>query len=248
MAGDWMKVEKVTPDKPEIEAIADLLDIDPDAVFGKCFRIWSWFDDHTLNGNAPTVTKALLDRKSRVTGFGDAMEKVGWLIYSDEGLSLPNFDRHCGESSKQRALTAKRVAKSKQINATGNATGNGEVTIDALPREEKRREEKRRKQEPPKSPKGEIYSTDFLNFWASYPSGRKQAKGTAYKAWRKAIQLASPEFIITKVAEYAMSPKGRSEFVSAPAAWLNGRCWEDDPDAWQTGKKPEPRPDDLHGL
>ena len=31
MAGDWMKVEKVTPDKPEVDAIADQLGIDPDA-------------------------------------------------------------------------------------------------------------------------------------------------------------------------------------------------------------------------
>ncbi len=42
MAGDWMKVEKVTPDKPEIEAMASKLELDPDAVFGKCFRIWRW--------------------------------------------------------------------------------------------------------------------------------------------------------------------------------------------------------------
>ena len=137
MAGDWMKVEKVTPDKPEIYAMADILDIDPDAVFGKCFRIWSWFDDHTEKGNAPSVTFALLDRKSSVTGFGKAMEQVGWLTNTDEGLNVPNFDRHCGETAKRRGLTAKRVAKSKK---TGNAKGNAKVTLDALP--EKRREEK----------------------------------------------------------------------------------------------------------
>jgi hypothetical protein len=137
MAGDWMKVEKVTPDKPEIEAMAAALSMDPDAVFGKCFRVWRWFDDHTTDGNAPSVTKSAVDRRAGVTGFSDAMEKVGWLVESSEGVSLPRFERHNGETSKQRALTAKRVSSHKR---KGNATANAPVTHESLPREEKRRE------------------------------------------------------------------------------------------------------------
>ena len=32
MAGDWIKFEIATPDKPEVWEIAESLDIDPDAV------------------------------------------------------------------------------------------------------------------------------------------------------------------------------------------------------------------------
>lgn len=142
MAGDWMKVEKVTPDKPEIDAIAARLDIDPDAVFGKCFRVWRWFDDHTVDGNAPSVTASLLDRRIGVAGFAEALQAVGWLVVTGEGVTLPRFDRHCGETAKQRGLTAKRASKSKsKSNADGNADGNAKVTQVALPREEKRTEE-----------------------------------------------------------------------------------------------------------
>ena len=36
MAGDWMKVEVALPDKPEVWAMSQTLDIDPDAVvFGR---------------------------------------------------------------------------------------------------------------------------------------------------------------------------------------------------------------------
>lgn len=54
---------------------------------------------------------------------------------TDDGttLAIPRFDRHNGKTAKNRALTAKRVAKHKAKN------GNEEVTHDALPREEKRR-------------------------------------------------------------------------------------------------------------
>jgi hypothetical protein len=113
MAGDWLKIEKITPDKPEIEAIADALGMDPDAVFGKCFRVWRWFDDHTEDGNAPRVTKTSIDRRVGVVGFADAMREAGWLAEVEGGLSLVNFDRHNGETSKGRALTAKRWSKRK---------------------------------------------------------------------------------------------------------------------------------------
>lgn len=51
MASSWIKVEVITPDKPEIFQIAELLNIDPDAVLGKLVRIWAWADQQTIDGN-----------------------------------------------------------------------------------------------------------------------------------------------------------------------------------------------------
>lgn len=41
MAGDWIKFEIGTSDKPEVRAIAHDLNIDLDAVIGKLLRVWS---------------------------------------------------------------------------------------------------------------------------------------------------------------------------------------------------------------
>ena len=140
MAGDWIKVEKSLSDKPEAWQIAATLDIDPDAVVGKLIRIWAWFDDQTENGNAPSVTQALLDRRVGVTGFCDAMIAAGWMHDDGQTITLPNFDRHNGKTAKNRALTAKRVAAHKRKgNAEGNEGGNAGSVTGALPREEKRR-------------------------------------------------------------------------------------------------------------
>ena len=133
MAGDWIKFEICTPDKAEVWQIADTLSIDPDAVVGKLLRVWTWFDQQTENGNAPSVTKKLLDRSVGVLGFCDACIFAGWMTDDGTTLAIPRFDRHNGKTAKNRALTAKRVAKHKAKN------GNEEVTHDALPREEKRR-------------------------------------------------------------------------------------------------------------
>ena len=141
MAGDWIKFETATSDKPEIWEIATSLEIDPDAVVGKLLRVWAWFDEHTEKGNAPSVTKALLDRRVGVTGFVTAMIGAGWMHEADGMIGLPNFDRHNGKTAKTRALTAKRVSEHKKGNAGGNAKGNAASVTKALPREEKRREE-----------------------------------------------------------------------------------------------------------
>ena len=145
MAGDWIKVECATPDKPEVYRMADSLGIAPEHVVGCLIALWVWADQQTTDGNAVGVTQSLVDRKSGVTGFADAMKSVGWLVETDSGLSFPNFDRHNGKTAKTRALTSKRVAKHKRKgNDEGNASGNGGSVSEALPREEKRREEKER--------------------------------------------------------------------------------------------------------
>ncbi|CAE6958933.1 hypothetical protein [Paraburkholderia domus] len=154
----WLKIDTITPDKPEVWAMSELLGLDRDAVFGKLFRVWVWFDEHTRNGNAAYVTTALIDNIAGVENFAKAMIEVRWLHAEKDGVSMPHFDRHNGKSAKKRALTARRVAQHKAGdrntkgnaarakgnavgNAQANATGNAPPLADALPREEKIREE-----------------------------------------------------------------------------------------------------------
>ena len=92
MAGDWIKLQKDTPDKPEVLAIATRLNLDPDAVVGKLVRGWSWFDTHTTDGNARSVTFPFLDRLCGVTGFAEQVAMVGWLEQDGQDLRVPNFD------------------------------------------------------------------------------------------------------------------------------------------------------------
>jgi hypothetical protein len=147
VAGDWIKMEAATPDKGEVLAITAAMGWDdPDLTVGKLFRVWRWFDQQTVDGNAPGVTSALLDRIVGVPGFAEAMRNVGWLTIETRGLSLPNFSKHNGKTAKARALTANRVSNFKAANAEGNA----EVTLPPLPREEKRREERESKDSRPK--------------------------------------------------------------------------------------------------
>ena len=141
MAGDWIKIECSTPDKPEVLAITVKMGWDdPDLTVGKLFKLWRWFDQQTTDGNALSVTSALLDRYLGVSGFVTAVASVGWLSINEDGVSLVDFDKHNGTSAKQRSQTAKRVANHKS-NAKGNAHTVTKNVSSALPREEKRRED-----------------------------------------------------------------------------------------------------------
>jgi len=135
-------------DDPAVIGIATSLQVDEDTVVGKLHRIWSWFDGQTIDGNAPRVTAAWIDRRINCPGFAAAMIEVGWLQANDNGLSLPEFDRHNGETGKARAVTAKRVANHKRVlketgNAHGSAAGNAATVTKRVPRIEREKSKNR---------------------------------------------------------------------------------------------------------
>ena len=226
MAGDWIKMELATPDKQEVLAIAGRMGWDdPDMAVGKLFRVWRWFDQQTIDGNATGVTLALLDRIAGVSGFGAAMQSVGWLAVTDAGIRLPNFDRHCGKTAKDRALTAKRVANHK-ANAKGNGTGNAAIVTEALPREEKRREEQRQTPAPKRVVVG------FDQFWSAYP--KKKAKADAERAFTK---INPNEHLLGEILAAVQRAttsedwrKSGGQFIPHPATWLNDQRWLDEAD------------------
>lgn len=137
MSESWMKVEKNTPEKPEVFALASLLSIDPEQAFAKCFKFWRWADSHIADGNAFGVTKSAVDALVGRDGFAEAMVNVGWLEFDGKLMRVPEFDRHMSQSAKTRGLTQKRVAAHR---GKCNADSNGTSVTDALP-DERRREE-----------------------------------------------------------------------------------------------------------
>lgn len=195
MAGDWIKVEKVTPRKLEILAIAAKLGIHADHAFGLCFRFWSWCDDNFAETNAPSVSKALVSALVERSDFVDAMVSVGWLIDSGETVVISNFDRHLSQTAKQRALTSRRVAKHESKNT------NAKLTLRALAKEEKRREESNKKTKQKKTPDPaqiifpeELRGTRFPQVWTNwvkYKQERKEsiADVTQQQAFSKAIRV-----------------------------------------------------------
>ena len=214
MAGDWIKLQKDTFDKPEVLAIATRMDIDPDAVVGKLCRIWAWFDTHTTHGNASCVTFSFVDRYVGVTGFAEQVALVGWLAQDGHDLRLPNFDYHNGETSKTRALGKNRAEK-----ARSNARSNAPCVTKSLP--EKRREEK--SSNTPIPPKGADAD--------SIPEKQK-TPAIALPTWLEAIKASSEKPIPETDPVFAYA-----EQVGIPPDHLR-LCWREFRDRYsQPGAK-----------
>jgi len=221
LAGEWLKFESSLPEKPETLAITVAMGWDdPDLTVGKLMRVFRWFDQHTIDGNAHGVTAALLDRLIGVTGFVQAMANAGWIVVSPDGLALHNFDRHNGATAKSRAQTAKRVANHRG-NGECNAESNAPTVTPALAREEKRREEKKEKTLVAVAPRarrvpGDFVVTQELIGWAALkaPSVDLDSETEAFKDW---------EF---KTA--------RSDWPAAWRAWMRKAAKDAKPKAGET--------------
>ena len=111
MASLWIKIAHDLPDKEEIDLLAAALKIDHDAVIGKLVRFWIWADMQTVDPSAVRVTDVFIDRLTHCPGFAAALLKAGWMVRRNGRVSLPNFDRHNGQTAKARALTKDRVER-----------------------------------------------------------------------------------------------------------------------------------------
>jgi hypothetical protein len=144
MAGDWIKMRSNLWDDPRVTRLADLTDTSEAAVIGGLYWLWSTADQHSTDGVMPGLSIKGVDRKTGITGFGQALCDIGWLQDGTDGVQIPNFVEHNGDSAKKRCQTAKRVAKSKTGNGNSvtdlqqnSETGNAEVTLAALPETQK---------------------------------------------------------------------------------------------------------------
>ena len=131
MAGDWLKWDSGLAQKPEVQAIAERLNLDRWSVAGRLMEIWEWADQHTTSGHARGVTKTFLDARAGIAGMSDAMVAVGWLIIED-GVKFPNFDLHNGNPAKTRAQALHRKRRSRKCHADGVTEASPDASLDSI--------------------------------------------------------------------------------------------------------------------
>jgi hypothetical protein len=206
MAGDWLKMRHDLADDPSVIRVASDLAIDEDLVLGKLFRLWSWADRHTTDGEAEGIGHPWVDRLTRCEGFGAALERAGWLEKKTGGLCFPRFHRHCSDTAKARALSSDRMKRSRCAR----------TATEAQP--EKRRGEERREEVPPpprEASPGEAGQGDpwpeFREIW-NRGAGTPWTPPTPPDAW--ADRIAVPGWLDD--ARASVERLGRCKFFVKP--------------------------------
>jgi hypothetical protein len=113
MAGDWIKVRVNLPDDPAVFRMASVHGVSTEQIVGHLIRVWAWATDQLESGHARNVTLSQLDAVARVTGFGQSMVEVGWLVVQPDGLMFPRWERHLSQGAKQRVLATERKRRER---------------------------------------------------------------------------------------------------------------------------------------
>lgn len=195
MAG-WIKYTKGLHEKLEIIQIADILHLPRHQVVGMCLHFWDWLDDNVQvvdvseTGDASVTLRALqpsfLDALVQADGFAAAMSAVGWLSHRNGSLTVPNYARHNGQTAKDRALTANRMAKSRSKKS--------DVSTVTRASPDKRREEKSNTPLPPSGDESEKFrsaSVEVYNAIPNYPEVWSERLGKKIADLIKTVQDTS---------------------------------------------------------
>lgn len=257
MAGDWLKVEKATPRKPEVLLLSVALNIHPDHAFGVCFRFWSWCDDQVSDGKINGLSESLIDATVDRPGFAQALISIGWLKVREGSLLIPNFDRHLSHSAKTRAEAAIRKRKTRTKPVTQMSQKNVTSVTESMDKNvtiEKRREEK--KEDIPLSPFEQIinptnggtflshHDNEFRDFWEIVPDEMRtgiEGVWNLYQHVRFSIsqeknttETLAASYLKSRFREFLASPKGRKKaFRMSIKTFLTDRCDTDQNEAWQ---------------
>lgn len=111
MPGPWIKIEYATIKKPEVRKIGRAIGVTRQHAFALCVEFWMWCDANLKDGQVMGCNLEDIDDIVDQEGFGEAMRQVGWITLEDDRYTITNFDKHLGQSAKNRAMGAIRQAK-----------------------------------------------------------------------------------------------------------------------------------------
>jgi hypothetical protein len=248
MAGDWIKMRSDLHTDPAVIGIACLLEIDEDTVVGKLLRVWAWVDaqgvidrDKSHGGSVTvSVTASWVDRCAQRPGFAAAMVAAGWLEDIGSAVRFPRFDRHNGQTAKERALAAKRQAKKRkkkkeeERDESHGERGTGSSLLSSPDSQSSKGEDPAEVggvgegAQPAEPASKTVWASEtFGRFWAVYPS--RIGQDVALRAWRDLNP--DPELvdmIVQAVKDQLTWEKWQKGFIMDPARWLRERHWTDE--------------------
>ena len=199
----WVKLDDGFPNNPKIVGLSD-----------HSFRLYvsalCYSGKYLTDGFIPQAVVAQMGDPGELLDNGLWEESLG-------GVYVNNYTEYQtpkAEVERKREANRTRVMRYREkSNGESNAVGNALVT----------------------HPDNRIQSTDNINnytnefeqFWEIYPW--RVGKGSAMKAWAKAIKKATPEIIYEGAERYAKDPNRDPAFTAHPSTWLNGDRWLDSP-------------------
>lgn len=110
----WIKMGTGLASHGKVKALRRALKADRLRVIGGLWAVWCVFDEHSAGGQLAGYTLDDMDEEIGWRGFSAAMQDIGWLIETDDGLEAPDYEEHNGPNAKRRALDASRKGSARK--------------------------------------------------------------------------------------------------------------------------------------
>ncbi|UEP31590.1 hypothetical protein [Burkholderia sp. B21-007] len=221
MAGDWIKFRSCLLRHPKVVRIASALKADKFRTLGGLMSVWCLFDEQTEDGFLDSYTLDVLDAEVGFPGISRAMQSVGWLEETPDGLVLPEFETHNGASAKRRAQDADRKREVRKMSAP--------EADEKRTREEKRREEITS----PSEKKTRVPRFDARGFLLSHGASEKTVD--AWFEIRKGKRLKQTDVAMEGTVDEA---KKAGMSLEAALKLCCTRGWGGFDAAWVAGRSP----------
>jgi hypothetical protein len=137
MAGEWIPIDCNLGTKPEVLEVAAATHEPIEVVVGRMVRLWSWAWHVTADGTIRVPRSMLATVAGGDETFWSAVERAGWLVSTDDSITIPGWSERFGNAAKRRLLDA----RAKSVRRMSASCPHDERTDCGL--EERRGEERR---------------------------------------------------------------------------------------------------------
>lgn len=164
----WIKWVKGLSNRREVIVLARKLNISRREAACACMEMWEWADQETIDGHIRGATRDDIDLMLGLPGFSSALEsdEVGWVRFTERGVTFPRWERHNGETAKKRALEQRKKKRQRDLDQEKVSRKKPDKFPDSVP---PKRESERENSDSSKNP-----STEFS---AAKPAARARGSG-----------------------------------------------------------------------
>jgi hypothetical protein len=142
MAGEWIPIDCNLGTKPEVLEVAAATHEPIEVVVGRMVRLWSWAWHVTADGTIRVPRSMLATVAGGDDQFWLAVERAGWLVCTEESITIPGWSERFGNAAKRRLSEQRR----QSVRRAYAKRTHDSVTDCVL--EERRGEEKREEIQP----------------------------------------------------------------------------------------------------
>jgi hypothetical protein len=142
MAGEWIPIDCNLGTKPEVLEVAAATHEPIEVVVGRMVRLWSWAWHVTADGTIRVPRSMLATVAGGDDQFWLAVERAGWLVCTEDSITIPGWSERFGNAAKRRLSEQRR----QSVRRAYAKRTHDSVTDCVL--EERRGEEKREELQP----------------------------------------------------------------------------------------------------